>query len=295
MRDHRLAVVARKDFDDAIRSKTVWFISAIFALLVVGITYQLSRAVPPEFPRSAIPYIALGGVAQWITWVVAILALVSGYASIISERRSGSMKILLGLPFDRAEVLVGKMLGRTAVIAVGVAVGFVTIAVSVAVFIGVPRLVDFLWRFLGLFLLTVLLGAVYTVLAVSVSAVVSTRRRAMLSVVGLFFVTQAVWTGITQFVYLLFGGGGVPVRPPDWYLFLTYLAPSAAYTRVASAFDLLVRHPGFALDGVPQRAAQAQQSGSILLSEYTALLVMLLWGALCALLAYSVFRDADLG
>jgi ABC-2 type transport system permease protein len=295
MRDRRLGVMARKDFDDAIRSKTVWFISGIFALLVVGITYQLSQAVPPDFPQSAIPFVALNGVAQWISWVVSILALVAGYASVISERRSGSMKILLGLPFERAEVLVGKMLGRTAVIAVSVAAGFVTVALSIVVFIGVPELADFLWRFLGLFFLTVLLGAVYTTLAVSVSAVVSTRRRAMLSVVALFFITQAVWTGFTQFVYLFFGGGSVPLRPPDWYLFLTYLAPSAAYTRAASALDLLVRHPSLAIDGVPRRAAQAQQSGSFLLSEYLAFLVLILWAVLGGLLAYNVFRNADLG
>jgi ABC-2 type transport system permease protein len=296
MRDHQLAVMARKDFDDAIRSKTVWVLSGILALAGVFATFRVSQAsLPQGFPQEFLPVLVLGGLTQWISWIVCILALIAGYVSIVDERRTGSIKLLLALPFERAEVLVGKILGRTAVISVGIAAGFVTIAASIVVLVGLASPFEFLWRFVGMFLATVLLGAVYTTLSVSTSAIVSTRRRAMMAVLGLFLVTQAAWTGITQLVYSVFTGSGVPVQPASWYLFLTYLSPSAAYTRVASFALPIARYPGLGLDGVPRRAAQVQQSGAFYLSEYFAVLVLLLWAAGATLVAYTVFRNADLG
>ena len=304
MRDHQLAVMARKDFDDAIRSKAIWIISGLFALLMILLAYMVSRGAPAELSgtqRRLIPLILLSGLTQWITWVVTLLALVGGYASIIDERRTGSIKLLLGQPFQRVEVLVGKIIGRVSVIAAATLVGFLAIALSITVLIGPPVIVDFTWRFLGLFLLTVLLGGIFTVLAVSVSAIVSTRRRAMMSVIAIFFVLQAAWTGVTQLFYLFFSGGSaLPARPPTWYIFLTYLSPSAAYTRLSSVVfpSPPIRPPqyhGLGLDGVPQRAIQAQQSGSFLLSEYMALLILLIWAVAVGLVGYRAFQNADLG
>ncbi|RXK48422.1 ABC transporter permease subunit [Halorientalis pallida] len=296
MRDHQLVTMARKDFDDAIRSKTVWALSGALALIAIFATFRVSQAqLPQGFPQRFLPVLVLGGLTQWISWIVCILALIAGYVSIVGERRTGSIKLLLGLPFERAEILVGKVLGRTAVIGVGIAAGFLTMIASILVLVGLTSPLDFLWRFVGMFLATVLLGGVYTTLSVSTSAIVSTRRRAVMAVVALFVVTQAIWTGITQFFYSVFAGGAVPLQPPSWYLFLTYLSPSAAYSRVVSLVVPIARYPGLGLDGVPRRAVQAQQSGAFYLSEYFALLVLLVWVVGSVLVAHSVFRNADLG
>ncbi|AQL41932.1 hypothetical protein BV210_04020 [Halorientalis sp. IM1011] len=296
MRDRQLSVMARKDFDDAVRSKTVWVVSALFALLVVLAAYQVSRMdVSPEVPAGVLPKLVLVSLTSPITWIVPIIALIVGYMSVVGERRSGSIKLLLGLPFERAEIFVGKILGRTAVISVSVAVGFVTMAVTIPVLVGLGSPAEFSVAVLGLFLATLLLGTVFTTLAVSLSALASTRRRAITSVIGLFFVTHVAWTGLIQFVALPFGGAG----PTRWYLLLSYLSPTAAYTRIASIVftDFPVPYPGIRMDGLGPRGAMVgnMQSPPFYLTEWFALLTLLVWAVGAGALAYYVFRDADLG
>ncbi|SEN22501.1 ABC-2 type transport system permease protein [Halorientalis persicus] len=303
MKDHQLAVMARKDFDDAIRSKVLWILTAAFVLFMGTLIYIVTRGanIPAGLTAGEWRILVsrvLSSLVPWISHIVAILALIGGYTSIVDERRSGSIKLLLGQPFERAEILVGKMVGRSGVIAVSSLAGFAAIAAGIVLFLGVPPIVDLSWRLIGLFVLTAMLGGVYTVIAVSVSGLSSTRNRALMSIVSIFFVCQLAWTGVTSFVYSFFGS--VSGNAPDLYLFLTYLTPGAAYTRLTALVTFSppvppAPHPSLMQDGVTGRALQAQQSGSFLLSEYTAFLILLAWVVLAGALAYSVFRDADLG
>lgn len=298
MRDRQLAVMARKDFDDAIRSKAVWLVSGIFALLSILATYQVSRVVTDQIPAKFASQLVLVSLTAPIAWIVPIIALIVGYMSVVGERRSGSLKLLLGLPFERAEILVGKILGRASVIGVSIGVGFVAVLLTIPLLVGLGDATSFLVSILGLFVLTVLLGIVFTTLSVSISALTRTRRQSMTAVVGLFFVVHVAWTGLTQFLAIPFGG--VPSgESGGWYLLLSYLSPTAAYTRLASplfsAFP--VPYPGIAMDGVGRRAVivESMQPTPFYLSAWFALVVLLLWAVGSGLLAYSVFRNADLG
>jgi len=67
------------------------------------------------------------------------MALIAAYLAIAGERESGSLKLLLGLPPSRGEVLVGKFLGRSGVVAIGLVLGFlVSGVVTVAIYGGLP-------------------------------------------------------------------------------------------------------------------------------------------------------------
>ncbi|WP_424019700.1 ABC transporter permease subunit [Halorientalis pallida] len=299
MRDHQLAVMARKDFDDAVRSKAVWVVSALFALIAILATYRISQLnFPDGVPAGVVPKLVLVTLTNPITWIVPIIALVVGYMSVVGERRSGSLKLLLGLPFERAEIFVGKILGRTAVIGVSIAVGFLAMIVTIPVLVGLGAPGEFFVAILGLFVVTLLLGAVFTTLAVSVSALANTRRQAITTVFALFFVTHVAWTGVIQFLALPFGGvprGG----SGGWYLLLSYLSPTAAYTRVASLVftNFPVPYPGIAMDGIGQRAriVESLQPTPFYLTEWFAILTLLAWAVGAGLLAHAVFRNADLG
>jgi ABC-2 type transport system permease protein len=296
MRDRQLVVMARKDFDDAIRSRAVWVVSALFALLVALATYQVSQInFPSDVPAGVVPKLVLVSLTSPITWIVPIIALVVGYMSVVDERRSGSLKLLLGLPFERAEIFVGKILGRATVIGVSIAVGFVAMAVTVPVLVGLGSPGEFFVAIAGLFVATVLLGTVFTTLAVSVSALVDTRRKAITGAISLFFVTHVAWTGVIQFLALPFGGAS----SSGWYLLLSYLSPTAAYTRIASlAFSAFpVPYPGITMDGIPSRGAILTnlQPTPFYLTEWFALLTLLLWAVGSGLVAYATFRNADLG
>ncbi len=68
--------------------------------------------------------------------LVPIAALITGYMAVVGERRSGSIKLLLGLPPNRADVVFGKLLGRATVIGTAIALAFVTALVLSSIFFG---------------------------------------------------------------------------------------------------------------------------------------------------------------
>lgn len=118
--------VARKDFRDTVQSRALWVLVAVFVALSVVSTYAYVE-VPEMFgsPGGA----TFGGLIFFTLGISALFvplaAIVVGYKSLAGERELGSIKLLLSLPTTRANVFAGKVLGRAAVLAVGLGVGLV--------------------------------------------------------------------------------------------------------------------------------------------------------------------------
>jgi ABC-2 type transport system permease protein len=68
--------------------------------------------------------------------IVPVLALVASYLAIAGERESGTLKLLLGMPPTRREVVLGKLLGRLAVTTTAIVVAF-TVGALLAVVMGI--------------------------------------------------------------------------------------------------------------------------------------------------------------
>lgn len=119
--------VARKEFQDAVRSKGLWALSAVFSVLfiapVVGALYfdfgrnRFTQEIGMQFIVSNI-YLDL------VTFLLPVIAVFAGYAAVSKERTTGSIKLLLSLPHSRRDVIVGKVLGRCAVVGVPLAIAF---------------------------------------------------------------------------------------------------------------------------------------------------------------------------
>ncbi|MDY6765464.1 MAG: ABC transporter permease subunit, partial [Halobacteria archaeon] len=89
--------VAKKDFEDAIRSKALWVVLFIFVVFAAGGSYALTflpteTGLRGEVLTSDTAIIALNSVASWL---VPIIGLMLGYGAVVGERESGSLKILL--------------------------------------------------------------------------------------------------------------------------------------------------------------------------------------------------------
>ncbi|QGN07316.1 ABC transporter [Halorhabdus sp. CBA1104] len=104
--------VAKKDFRDALRSRALWGLSALFVLLSVLIAYAFGEFTTEmgveEQTAEGLAYF----LASQIGLFVSVTAIVIAYKAIAGERESGSIKILLSLPHTRRDVLAGKVLGR---------------------------------------------------------------------------------------------------------------------------------------------------------------------------------------
>jgi ABC-2 type transport system permease protein len=288
--------VARKDFQDAVRSKWLWGVSAIFLGLFVGSAALIGSNVQSsgqQFTGEA--FISTLGEFV-VALVVPIVAVVVAYGSIIGERESGSLKLLLSLPHSRQDVMLGKTLGRSTVLALPILVTMLLAAVVLTVFgIRVEPL-----KYLGFVVLTLLLGVTFVSIAVGVSAASSTNRRAMLGTVGLYVVFTMLWTQVRRVLLVFndqFGLGWNEMTLVKYGLFIKYFNPVRAYeTLVARLYVDSVL--GARLYGANrfqyQKILTELGEAPFYLWDWTVLAQFLLWTLVPVAVGYLTFRDADL-
>ena len=294
--------VARKDFRDAVRSRWLWVLSAlsivVFAGAAIGQLYLGGGQQTPQQSQGLLQGF-LFFLKQGTAILIPLTAIVVAYASITRERESGTMKLLLALPHSRDDVVIGKVLGRSAVVTLPVLVGFF---VALLALIPQASSVNFL-VYIQFALLTALLGVVFVGIGVGVSAAVSTNQRALVGAGGLFAVFWFLWnffvSGVSRAVTDVFGISSTSQY--QFELVLKLLNPIQAYkTLVDSLFmsDLQARVQMFSmLFGVipnPQAGKALGPNLSPLFSDPVVLLFLLVWLVAPVGVGIIWFREADL-
>lgn len=120
-----VTAVAKKEFLDAVRSYLLVGVTLLFVLAAGGLA--AIQFIPPVCRDSSVPtstLALLNSMRQSTVFFVPMIGLGVGYDAVVGERLTGSLKLTLGLPNTRADV-VGKAVGRGAVVGVAVLVGYV--------------------------------------------------------------------------------------------------------------------------------------------------------------------------
>jgi ABC-2 type transport system permease protein len=289
--------VARKDFQDAVRSRWLWALSAIFVGLFVGGAYFLGSNLNGEAQQQVTANAFFQSIVGQllITLIVPLVAIVISYGAIVGERESGSLKLLLSLPHSRLDAVVGKTVGRSGVVAVPIFVGLLLASIVLAVYgVGID-VIDFI--VFGI--LTMLLGVVFVSLAVGVSAAASTNRRAMLGSVGLFFVFTFLWNRVRQILSLVNDQLSLNLELMElvkYGLFIKYFNPVRAYQTLAARLysDTVLQARLYDSGMVGQMIQQQLDGVPFYLSDTVVMAQFLLWLFVPLALGYVVFDDADL-
>lgn len=133
-----IRIIARKEFKSAFRNRIFLTITILFLALSILSVYigsttkraemrlynervaELTADGASTFP--AAPEIhtltILSNLTEYVAIVGAILAIVLGYNTLIDEKESGGLKLILSRPVYRDQLLIGKFLGNVAVIGV---------------------------------------------------------------------------------------------------------------------------------------------------------------------------------
>jgi ABC-type Fe3+ transport system permease subunit len=134
-----------------------------------------------------------------LVWILPIVALVASYMSIAGERETGSIKLLLGLPNTRTDVVLGKAVGRSLTVIIPLLVAF-----GLAALINIAMYNEVLLGDFALFTaLTLLYGFVFTVIGVGLSSAFASTSKAAAAVGGFWFLNQ-IWGGIATGLDFLF-------------------------------------------------------------------------------------------
>ncbi len=229
-------VVARKDFRDAVRSWWLWGLSALFVVFFSVPAYffadRVGGAVLEEEGVRLTSDQFIGLLAEITAFFIPIIAIVIAYAAIAGERDSGTLKLLLSLPHSRRDIVVGKIVGRGAVVALPVLIGF---AAGAIVFLLTPVTLE-LGNYVLFALLSAVLGVVFVAIAVGVSAAADTSRQAMIGVVAIFVTFALLWGRFASgLVQILSNRTGIATEVLlELQLFVRLLNPMDAYTSIAA-------------------------------------------------------------
>jgi ABC-2 type transport system permease protein len=269
-------VVAKKDFRDAVRAKSLWALTALFVLFAGGLAYAYGATdlagVSEEV--TAIGFIGFLQTAGAI--LVPVIGLLVGYKAVVGERASGSLKLLLGLPHSRLNAVLGKLVGRTLVVAVPIVVGYLAAGVLGVVLFDTFAFVDFF----AFTLLTVAFGLAYISIAVGFSSAMASESRAAALAIGLWIMFQFGWSILILLLRWALNGFSLPTsNPPAWMALLSLATPNGGYNLATLMFT-----PGSITTGYD----------AFYLQDWFGLVILAFWVVVPIGLGYWRFSGADL-
>lgn len=170
--------IAKKDIQDSIRSRLLWGVIGTFLLLVFLLSWLVIDSSAESFEAAAGLSFILG-----ILFFVPIAGLMISVKSIIRERESGSINILLSLPHTRTEMVAGKFAGRSVVLSIAIVVGFLPSLLFTATQVeGFPA-----WELLSFLLAIAIFGILFVGIGVGFSALVNSETQATIGSIIIFF------------------------------------------------------------------------------------------------------------
>ncbi|QSX00579.1 ABC transporter permease subunit [Haloterrigena alkaliphila] len=273
-----LALFVREDVRDTRRDRQLYLLIGIYAVVGVLLIYSEGRSV--GF-RSRGPELAPALFVIY-TMLTPLLALAFFASSVVEKRTNGALKIVLGLPIDRASVVVGTFVARSLVICGAILVSMIA-AVPVGLLVGVG--VDPV-QFAGVAAVLALLAVTFTALAVGLSAVVSTSTRATVAAFGVFvlFFFQ-LWDQLPRIALYVRHGFSAPRTTPEWVSIVDALNPMTAYSFLVEGLFPHIRSGTFVS---PPRETAFYQEPTF------ALAVLVGWIVLSVGVGYWRFRATDL-
>jgi ABC-2 type transport system permease protein len=276
-----LSAIIKKEIQQSIRSYSLVGIASFFLLFAIFLAAIQWIPVPyRNSPVDQSTLVLLNSMRQAGVFFVPLLGLGIGYNAIAGERESGSLKLLLGLPNTRREVVFGKFIGRTVV------VGGVIVACYTIVWIIVVMSYGFLdFVIFGLYtLLTVCNGAVYVAIPLGFSAGMKSRQWALSGAIGIYALLMLGWDALLYGLQLVIYGAQPPAGGlPEWFNLIGLLNPSTAFMFAVRA----VIPEYYSLTFYPQ-------SDALYLQDSVGFVILLFWIIVPLVLGYLRFEKSDI-
>jgi Cu-processing system permease protein len=220
--------IAKKEIMDNIRNKWIIIMSLMFAILTVVVSY-FGSLTSQGWQDLSLTIVAM---MTFVEYLVPIIALMLGYATIIGEIERGSMSALLSLSATRFEIVTGKFLGLASVLALTILIGFGIAGLIIAVNVSN---VDFVAYFLFI-AMTVMFGMIFLSISLFFSTVFRKRSSAIGGAVFLWFfflfIIQIIYQGI------LIASIGleklISGAIPTWYYAIELTSPVSVYSYFVS-------------------------------------------------------------
>lgn len=199
-----ILTVAGKEFRDGFRSRWTLAITCLFAALGLAIAYfgavTAGRVGFTSFDAT------IASLTTLTAFVIPLIGLLVAYDTIVGERDSGTLLLMLSYPLSRAELAAGKYLGHSAVLALATIVGFGAAVAAVQIMTPSARTAA-VWIDVARFVASAsLLGASFAGMACAISVAARDKSRAAGLALLVWFATVLLFDLLLLAVLVVSGG-----------------------------------------------------------------------------------------
>jgi Cu-processing system permease protein len=210
------AIIAEKEIRDGLRNR--WVVAMTILLAAFALTLALLGAAPTGAVKVSSLAVTIVSLSSLTIFLLPLIALLLSYDAIVGEIDRGTMGLLLAYPVARWQVVIGKFLGHTAILAFATIVGYGTAGVVLAL-TGADS--GSAWpAFAWLIGSSVLLGTAFIGIGYLVSALVRDRATAGGIVIGVWLLFVLVYDMALLGVLVADGGRTVTAGMVNWLLLL---------------------------------------------------------------------------
>jgi ABC-2 type transport system permease protein len=278
-----LRLVAVKDVRDAVRERELHVLLALFLAVGLGVGYFFTTSDPEADATAGF----VVSTAVLLSFLVPLAALSVSQASLVGKRIRGELKVMLGLPFSRAELVGGTFLGRTAVVLsalLAAAVPAFVLATLTGARVGVVGY--------GLSVLAdAVLAVAFVSIAVGISASARDTTRSSAAAFGVFLLfVFRVWDLLPSGVVYVLNGFSSPGTTPEWVIAFGQVDPLTAYGNVVAGLIPAARE-SLALLGV---GGAGPGGPAVYETPWFAAAVLAVWIVVPLALGYRRFEGTDL-
>lgn len=153
-----------------------WVVATTLLLAALALSLVLLGSAPTGVVKADPLAVVVVSLASLTIFLVPLIALLLSFDAVVGEQERGTLMLLLSYPVSRWQVIVGKALGQTCILAFATLLGYGVAAGALAlkVDIGAPA-----WTaFAAMVLTSIMLGAAFVSMGVLASAVVRERATA---------------------------------------------------------------------------------------------------------------------
>jgi Cu-processing system permease protein len=272
-----LLILAARELSDGLRNR--WVAAAILLLATLALSLAFLGSAPIGVVKAGVLDIATASLSSLTVYLLPLIALMLAFDAFVGEAERGTLLLLLAYPVARWQVVLGKFLGHTIILALAILIGYGVVLLGVSLASEGP-LGDW-YAFAAMMASSLVLGMAFLGLGYLPSVVVRERATAAGMAIGLWLLFVVLYD--LALLGLLLADEGQTIGQ-GLISALLLVSPTDAYR----LFNLTGSDSVSLVSGM---AGMASESG---FGPGLPFLVMLVWVVLPLTAAVLVFRRKEI-
>ncbi|MBW8182861.1 ABC transporter permease [Shewanella nanhaiensis] len=178
-------IIAAKEIKDSFRNRWISFISLIFIVLSLSITFAGS-AITGTLALPALPSL-ITSLSTVSVFIIPLAAILLSYDAFVGEDEAGTLLLLLSYPLTRFQIILGKLLGHGFVMFVSISFAFGGTGILLLLLGGSYPVMETLLVFMQFILSSFLLALTFILVGYLVSLRATEKARAVGSLLFIWF------------------------------------------------------------------------------------------------------------